>query len=135
MASRRLFILGQRPQQLRLARGKQKPGRWLARHKVWPADASQMGGDQYPLTTSGRLAMAGDFATVMTDADAPAGDHHRNRLADQLPRHAIGVGVEFDRRIGLHPPDQLAQLAERGALVEWAEGGRLVTGGELAQAH
>jgi hypothetical protein len=87
----------------------------------------QVGGGHHPLATASDLAMAGDFATAMADAVPPAGHRHRHRhrLADQPPGHAVGLGVDLDRGIGLDPPDELAHRVERRPPVEWTKGGGL----------
>lgn len=66
--------------------------------------------------------MAGDLAAAMLDADPAAGDHHPHALADQPPRHTVGVGVDLDAAVGLDLPDQVADLAERRAAVERPQG-------------
>ena len=68
--------------------------------------------------TARDLGMGRHFAVAMTDANPPAGDNDANGFADQPPRHAVGVGVEFDRTIGLNPAHQLADLPERCAAVD-----------------
>ena len=43
----------------------------------------------------------------------PAADLDQHALADQPPRHAVGVAVDLDAAVGLNPADQLADLPER----------------------
>src|SRR6516225_131430 len=56
-----------------------------------------MARSNYPLATTGSLAVAGDLVAMMADADATAGDDDFHRLADQPPGNAVGVGVALDR--------------------------------------
>lgn len=65
------------------------------------------------------------FAVAVTDADPPAGNDDADSFADQPPRHAVGVGVDLDRAIGLDPAHQLADLAERRAPVDRLQRARL----------
>jgi hypothetical protein len=62
----------------------------------------------------------------MADADPSAGHRHRHGLADSPPGRAIGIGVDLDRRVGLDPPDELAQRVERRPAVERAKSGGLL---------
>ena len=48
-----------------------------------------------------RSAAGADATAAILDPDAAAGDDHAHRLADEPRRHAIGVGVDLDRAIGL----------------------------------
>jgi hypothetical protein len=41
------------------------------------------------------------------------GHYHGDRLADQLPRHAVAVGVQFDAGVGVHPAAEFAYLQKR----------------------
>ena len=41
------------------------------------------------------------------------GQHHRDRLPDQPPGHAVAVGVDLHAGIGMHPANELAHLAPR----------------------
>ena len=79
------------------------------------------------LTAAGGLGMGRYFMVVMADPDPAAGNHDADCLADQPPRHAIGIGVELDRAIGLDPAYQLADLTERGAAAERLQRVRLST--------
>lgn len=45
-----------------------------------------------------------DLALGQSDADA---------LADELPRHAVAVGVQLDAGAGVHPAGEFAHLQER----------------------
>jgi hypothetical protein len=46
---------------------------------------------------------------VFADLKQAASAH---RLADQPPRHRVGIAVDLDRTIGLHAPNQLARSLE-----------------------
>jgi hypothetical protein len=93
-----------------------------------------MAGSYCPLTTATGLAVASDLGAMMADTDPTAGDHDFHRLADQPPRNAAAIGVELDGGIRLHPPGQLAHLAERRPPVEPAQGGRFLAGETLIGA-
>jgi len=80
-----------------------------------------MGGIDDTLTAAGGLGMGRHLTVAMADADPPTGNHDAHTLADEPPRHAVGVGVDLDRAIGLDPAHQLAQLTERRAAVERAQ--------------
>ena len=114
---------------LGLDEGRRRRDRRLACRKRRPAqggEAFQVGGDHRLLAATGDLAMAGDFAAAMADADPSAGHRHRHRLADQPPGHAIGIGVDLDRSVGLDPSDELAHRVVRRPAVERTKSGGLL---------
>ena len=41
------------------------------------------------------------------------GDRRSHRLADQPPRHRVGVAIDLDGTVGLHAPDQFTGGQER----------------------
>ncbi len=72
------------------------------------------------------LGMDRHLGAAMMDANATFSDDHLHALADQPPRHAVAVAVDFDRTIGLYSADQLAHLSKGRPAVEWFERGSLV---------
>lgn len=72
------------------------------------------------LAAAGASRMVGDDVTGMADDDATGAKGHLHRFSDQAPWHRVAVGVHIDGTVGLHPADQIAQLAERRAGAKWA---------------
>src|SRR5690606_1472009 len=66
-----------------------------------------------PATTA-ELRMACDFLTSVLDHHGIGADDDRDGLANQAPRHTVGVGVEFDAALGIDPAHELAHLQEGG---------------------
>ena len=57
----------------------------------------------------------------MVDADLATSYLHGDLGADQLPWHAVMVGIDVDAGVVLHAPGQLAELAKRGTTVQQAQ--------------
>jgi hypothetical protein len=89
-------------------------------------DALEVSGIDDPLTTSRRLGMRRDFPAGMKDPDPTVAHHDLHALADEPPGHAVAVGVDLDRAIGLHPAYQLAHLPEGRPALDRPQGRRLV---------
>jgi len=53
-----------------------------------------------------------NFMEPMVDAHYTVRDRGAHRLADQPPRHRIGIAIDLHRTIALHAPDQLARRVE-----------------------
>ena len=53
-----------------------------------------------------------NFMDPMVDAHYTVRDRGAHRLADQPPRHRIGIAIDLHRTIALHAPDQLARRVE-----------------------
>ena len=66
-----------------------------------------------PLPAPAALRVQRDLAAGVQDPQPAAADLDRHALADQAPRHAVGVAVDLDAAVGLNPTDQLADLLER----------------------
>jgi len=60
-----------------------------------------------------RCSSCSDDLFAVVDALLAASRHHLHALADQPPRHRVGVGVHGHRAVRVHGPDQVPQLAER----------------------
>ena len=53
------------------------------------------------------LVVLGDNPRAVVNAYPAAADHHPYPLADQPPRHRVGVGVDHHRSVGMDRPDQV----------------------------
>jgi hypothetical protein len=56
--------------------------------------------------------MDGHFMDAVVDAHRTVRDHRSHHLADQPPRHRVGVAIDLDGTIGLHTPDQFTRGLE-----------------------
>ena len=66
-----------------------------------------------PLVATRVLRVLSDHIAAVVNTNPAATDHHPYALADQPPRHRVGVGVDHHRAVGVDRPDQIPQLAER----------------------
>ena len=56
--------------------------------------------------------MNGHLMDSVVDAHHAIGDRRSHRLADQPPRHRVGVAIDLNGTVGLHTPDQFARGLE-----------------------
>src|SRR6516162_584094 len=56
--------------------------------------------------------MNGDLVGPMVNAYRVLDDRGAHHLADQPPRHRVGIAIDLDRTIGLHAPNQLTRSLE-----------------------
>ena len=76
-------------------------------------DADQVGAVGDPRVASVVLDVLGDNPRAVVNAYPAAADHHPHPLADQPPRHRVGVGVDHHRAVGMDRPGRVPQLACR----------------------
>src|SRR5579883_680053 len=75
-----------------------------------------------PLTTAYRIGVASNLVGAQEDANLLGGDLDPHRLTDQTPRDAVGVSVDLNAGVGLHPPGELTDRHKGGAAVDRLKG-------------
>jgi hypothetical protein len=55
-----------------------------------------------------------DLATSVQDPEPATADLDHHTLADQPPRHAVGVAIDLDAAVGLDPADEFADRSASG---------------------
>src|SRR5260370_36187927 len=84
------------------------------------------------LATTGGLGMNRHLLPSVVDTDATVRHHHPHAVADEPPRHAVAVGIDLDRAIGLDAADELTHLPKGRSARERLERRSLIV---LKAAH
>ena len=88
-------------------------------------DAGEMAGIKDPLAASVRLIMTRHFDAGLEHPHRSGAHLHRHARADQSPGHAVLVGVDLDRGLGVDLAAQLPDLMIGRTPLQRLQAGRL----------